>query len=88
MFTTEEARDLLDDVFEQEALVLGGLVATGGIEDELVWRAVRGLDAIRTRALRSLEEKEADRVGRNRPDGVDPDPHPAIEEFLLKIRRT
>jgi len=51
-----------------------------------VWRLVRNLDAIRGRVLRSLEDSEfpdADEPGPRRPDLR---PHPAIEEFLLKIR--
>jgi len=87
MLTKAEAKDLINDVFEEEALVLGGLVALHDIEDDLVWRLVRNLDAIRGRVLRSLKDSEfpdADEPGPGRPDLR---PHPAIEEFLLKIRR-
>jgi len=86
MLTKAEAKDLINDVFEEEALVLGGLVALHDVEDDLVWRLVRNLDAIRGRALRSLDDSEfpdADEAGPKRPDLR---PHPAIEEFLLKIR--
>ena len=88
MFTTADARQLLDEVFEQEALVIGGLAATGGVEDDLVWRLVRNLDALRRKALRSLEEKEESLAGEERSVEFNPNPHPAIEEFLLKIRRS
>jgi hypothetical protein len=86
MLTKAEATDLINDVFEEEALVLGGLVALHDVEDDLVWRLVRNLDAIRGRALRSLDDSEfseAEEAGPKRPDLR---PHPAIEEFLLKIR--
>jgi len=86
MLTKTEAKDLINDVFEEEALVLGGLVALHDIEDDLVWRLVRNLDAIRGRVLRSLDDSEfpdTDEPGPRRPDLR---PHPAIEEFLLRIR--
>jgi len=88
MFTRAEAKDLLNEVFEKEALVIGGLVALHEMEDDLVWRLIRNLDAIRSRALRSLDDSEfpeAEDSGARRPDLR---PHPAIEEFLLKIRRS
>ena len=53
MITKAEAQDLINGLFEEEALVLGGLVALHEVEDDLVWRLVRNLDAIRGRALRS-----------------------------------
>lgn len=86
MLTKTEAKDLINDVFEEEALVLGGLVALHDVEDDLVWRLVRNLDSIRGRALRSLDDSElpeAEEAGPKRPDLR---PHPAIEEFLLRIR--
>jgi len=33
-----EARQLIDDLFEEEALVLGGIVAARRVDDEIVWR--------------------------------------------------
>ena len=74
MVRKEEFRDLIDDVFEEEALVLGGLVAIHDIEDEMVWRLVRNFDVIRRKALGRLDDEPA------------PKPHPAIEEFLHKMR--
>ncbi len=87
MLAQAEVKELLDDVFEEEALTLGGLVATHSVEDDLVWRLVRSLDAIRTRALRRLsaEPEKAD-AGAGKA-GPDLEPHPAIQEFLLKLRR-
>jgi len=86
MLTKTEVKELINDVFEQQALVLGGLVAMHGMEEELVWSLVRSMDTIRTRTLRSLDcagpaEEDA---GEGR---VDLKPHPAIEDFLLKLRR-
>lgn len=86
MLTKAEATDLINDVFEEEALVLGGLVALHDVEDDLVWRLVRNLDAIRGRALRSLDDSESPEAEEAGPKRPDLRPHPAIEEFLLKIR--
>lgn len=87
MFTTAEARELVDEVFEKEALVIGGLVAMREIDDELVWRLVKSLDVIREKTLRTLEERERS-VPREETDmPLDMEPHPAIEDFLLKIRK-
>jgi hypothetical protein len=83
-----EARRLLAEVFEEAALVLGGLIAVHRVDDDFVWRFVRSLDAVRSKAARRIDECDA------RPgiDATHPEsnlrPHPAIEEFLLKLRRS
>ena len=87
MLSTVEARELIDDVFEEEALALGGLVALHGVDDQLVWRLVRNMDAVRTRALRRLEKREPGELEGEAPAGPLPRPHPAIGEFLLSLRR-
>jgi hypothetical protein len=87
MFTTAEARDLMDEVFEKEALVIGGLAATREIDDELVWRLVKSLDVIREKTLRALEEKEQSILREETDMPLNMEPHPAIEDFLLKIRK-
>jgi hypothetical protein len=86
MLSTAEARELIDDLFEEEALALGGLVALHGVDDQLVWRLVRNMDALRGKALRWLEEKAPRAPGRASPEERRPTPHPAIEEFLRKLR--
>lgn len=77
MVSKETARGLIDGVFEEGALALGGLVATHLVEDEVVWRVVRNLDVLRNRALRRLDEAE------EQPPAM---PHPAIEQFLTNLR--
>jgi len=87
MISKTEARELIDELFEEEALVIGGLVAVHDIEDDLVWRLVRNLDVIRSKALRRIEARESG--DRNDTAIRHPNlrPHPAIEDFLLKLRR-
>ena len=87
MISTAQARELIDNVVEDEALVIGGLVAVRGLEDDIVWRLIRSLDVIRGKALRSLDEKESVGTAIPRAEGPEMKPHPAIEDFLLKLRR-
>jgi len=85
MISTAEARDLINDLFEEEALVIGGLVATHDVDDDLVWRLVKNLDVIRVKTLRRLDDEgPLDDVETRRPNVR---PHPAIEDFLLSLRR-
>lgn len=86
MITKAEARELITDLFEEEALVIGGLVAVHKVDDDLVWRLVKSLDVIRGKILRRLEDNELPddaSVPLRRPLK----PHPAIEDFLLSLRK-
>jgi hypothetical protein len=88
MISEAEARELIVDLFEEEALVIGGLVAVHEVDDDMVWRLVRNLDVICGKILRRLDAK-------NQPDVDGPltrgepklQPHPAIENFLQKLRK-
>jgi len=71
------AKEIIRDLFEEEALVIGGLLVVHEVDDDFVWRLIRSLDAIRLKSLSRLETAEPDL-------GVDP--HPAIEEFLRRLR--
>ncbi len=84
MFTPTEVKDFMDEIFEEEALVIGGLVAVGKIDGDLVRRLMECFDSIRSRAIRRLDDGDEDV---NPLNGTSLKPHPAIEEFLLKIRR-
>jgi hypothetical protein len=86
MLTKAEVRELITDLFEEEALLIGGLIAVHRVDDDLVWPLVKNLDLIRGKFLRRLEQREL-------PDEA-PLPlrrplkrHPAIEDFLLSLRR-
>lgn len=87
MITKAEARELITDLFEEEALVIGGLVAVHEVDDDLVWRLVKNLDVIRGKVLRRLEDKETTDDIAAPPHRVHPKPHPAIEDFLLSLRK-
>jgi hypothetical protein len=87
VFGKEEVRALINDIFEQQGLLIGGLVAVHKVEDDLVWRLIRNIDAIRRKFLRRLEETGPDDEGGGAHRRLNLKPHPAIEEFLLSVRR-
>ena len=87
MIGKPEARAIINDLFEQEALIIGGLEALHAIEDEVIWRLIRSLDAIRRKALRRLADEDPTDDDTSEPSEVNRRPHPAIQEFLLKLRR-
>ena len=87
MIGNAEARAVIDDLFEEEALIIGGLVALHSIEDEVIWRLIRSLGAIRRKALRRLADEDPTDDDTSEPSEANHRPHPAIQEFLLKLRR-
>lgn len=87
MISKQEVKELIADLFEQQALVIGGLVAIHKVEDDVVWRLIRNLDVIRRRTLRRLENKDPDDEGGGPPKRPNLKPHPAIQDFLLSLRR-
>lgn len=52
-----DTRRLIAEVFEETALVLGGLVAVCEVDDDFVWRFVKGLDAVCTKALKRIDHR-------------------------------
>lgn len=88
MISKTEVKQLIDNIFEEEALLLGGLVAVHGLDDDFVWRFIKNLDLIRDNALRSLDDRKSASVEATPTTGLDLTPHPAIEDFLLKLRRS
>ncbi len=86
MISKAEAKELIDDLFEEEALVIAGLVAVHEMDDGLVWRLVQNLDVIRGKVLRRLED-QAPADGDAPPPRPNLKPHPAIEDFLVSLRR-
>ena len=88
MYSPSDVRDLVRELFEEEALALGGLVAIHEVDDDLIWRLVRNMDAVRRRVFRRLDDKDPDSEEDRTAGPRDLKPHPAIEDFLLTLRRT
>lgn len=87
MISEADVKELINDLFEEEALVIGGLVAVHKMDDDLVWRLVKNLDVIRGKTLRGIESRDAEGSEEGAPIRPNLKPHPAIEDFLLSIRR-
>ena len=79
-----QVRQLLTEVFEHQALQLAGLAADGDLTDELTWQLVRVLDDSHRRAARRL--RAITRGLAIRATVVEATPHPAISEFLRRLR--
>ena len=84
---TEEQRQLIDYVFEELALLIGGLVAYYGVRDDVVRNLVKTLDFVRGNSLRRTEEGSVVDEADHALPGSTLRPHPAIEEFLLSLRK-
>ncbi len=82
-----EAKKLIHDLFEEEALVVGGLVAVHDVEDDFVWRLMQSLDSIRSRALQRIETPGTESIGSDSLGNTRLRSHPAVEEFLITLRR-
>lgn len=87
MIGRDEAKALIRELFEEEALVIGGLVAVHDVEDDLVWRLMKNLDVIRAKAMRRIAAQEPEPAVRKLASRPNLTPHPAIEDFLLNLRR-
>jgi hypothetical protein len=86
MISTTDAKDLIDNLFEEEALVIGGLVAVHDVDDDLVWQLMKNLDVIRRKVLRRLEDRAPVEGDAAQPRKPNLKAHPAIEHFLLSLR--
>lgn len=80
MLNVMEARRIVNRVFEEEALAVAGMAAIRELGDEQVWQLMRHMDLIRKRALGWIDDLA--------PDGIEGEPHPAITEFLGKVKET
>jgi hypothetical protein len=86
MFSKEEVKTLLDELLEEEALLIGGSVALQRIDDGFIWKLMKSLDQIRDRFMAKIENTPDDFPDID--DHLDLTPHPAIEHFLLKLKRS
>jgi hypothetical protein len=76
-----ETRQMLTDIFEEIALIIGGLEHCYEIPDDAIWTLIRSIDAVRLRAVKRLNGVESTGPTKRLV------PNPAIEEFILKNRK-
>lgn len=86
MLSKQKAKELILRIFEEEVLVIGGLAAMSKLDDELLWRLMRNLDAILGKALAAVNDNDTSHRAQLKRDSK-VRPHPAIEEFLVKLKR-
>jgi len=85
MFTKEEVKEMLDELLEEQTLLIGGMVAVHQVEDDFIWKLMKSFDHIRDRFLRRIEDLSDEPLPANMK--IKLAPHPAIEHFLLKLKR-
>lgn len=85
MITRKDVRGLIDAVFEQEALMIGGLVAVNDIRDDFVQKLVACLEAAHEKAVAGLASLGGQPCEERKHPNLNP--HPAIEAFLGRVRR-
>jgi hypothetical protein len=83
--TKEEVCRFLDEVLEEQALVVGGLVTVHAVDDAFIHRLFRSLAAIRRKAIGRVK-RELDESPRESPR-PSAEPHPAIQQFLAGLGR-
>lgn len=81
--TKREARLLLDGIFEEQALVIGGLLTLYDVGDAFISRLFRSFAAVRRKALRRLDGSDPTRP--RTANEVSQQPHPALEQFLSQL---
>jgi hypothetical protein len=74
---------IIQDAFEDVALLIGGAASLHQLENQLVRTLMRRLDHVRTRALARLEQVDAS-ASRPANSGRPYHLHPAIEGFLRR----
>ena len=78
---------VLADLFEDQARLVAALIDAHQPGDDLIWALMGGLDGLRAKALRRLDECFGGDNLVEFPGEEVMTPHPAIEEYLSKIRR-
>ena len=79
-------QQVIEERLRDLGLALGGLVVLNDVVDDFVRVLVRSLNAIRVRTLRRLDE-EGGLGDPGEPTVGTARPHPAIQQFLARVRR-
>jgi hypothetical protein len=75
------AKDVVNDIFREEALLIDNLATDYEMKDDLIWALCRNLDLIRLRSLKKYNQKQFNENNKPRLN-----PHPAVRELLRKIK--
>ena len=83
----QEVRSLLNDLFHDQALLIGGLQASDKMDENLIWILVQGMEDLRDESIKRIDQLTSSEYGREPMEEGGLCPHPAIEDFLAKIER-
>lgn len=83
MVESQISKRLVQDMFQEEALLIGGLITTYDMSDDFIWALCRNLDSIRIKYLRKLRQQKQ---SQNPTANLRLTPHPAVQELLRKVK--
>jgi hypothetical protein len=83
MSSSNQIDSIIQDAFEDVALLIGGAASLHQLDDQLIRILIRRLEHVRSRALTRLAQTDASANRRLKP-GKPYHLHPAIEDFLLR----
>ena len=86
MLSEAKATKIIRELFEEQALMIGGLLPFFTVDDAFIWRLLKGLDVARIRAIRQLDGSSPILNYGDRRKKLTLSPHPAVEDFLSKLR--
>ena len=88
MLSEAKVKRTIQELFEEQALVIGGLLPFHEVDDEFVWKLLKGLDVVRNSAVRQLSGSPPMTSFGDRRKKLTLTPHPAVEDFLAKVRES
>lgn len=84
MKTRTKCKALVNETFEEMALLIGGITASYGADDQFLHALMRNVERLWRQTLDRVAEEEA--PGEARPSEPYDKPHPAIERFLSVLQ--
>ena len=84
---TRTSKQLVQQLLEEEALAIGGLLAVHEVDDEFVWQLFQSLDSIGEKYLAIPGADALNGLSKSFDTPRKAQPHPAVAEFLARIRR-
>ncbi len=86
MIENIQVKRIILDMFREEALLLSGLFTAYEVPDDFIWRVMKNLEILAQNTMRQIDNQHqsADTQIHSRRTGS---PHPAVAEFLSKLKR-
>ena len=86
MIENKEVKQLILDIFREEALLLSGLFTVYEVPDDFVWRVMKNLEILVQNAMRRIDNQDqiTDNPIHARRSGS---PHPTVAEFYNELKK-